>query len=142
MITTKRFNFSDKEYMKIAHKIRHEVFVIGQNCPADLEWEFEEESTHFILLKNKTAVATARYRKTNYGFKLERFAVLDKHQGKGYGHIILKRLLDDLKNCNEKIYLHAQSQVIPFYEKMSFSKHGDEFVEAGIKHYKMYFKST
>jgi len=141
MITTKKFHFDNYKCMEIAHKIRHEIFVIGQNCPAELEWEFEEESTHFLLLKNKTAVATARYRKTSHGFKLERFAVLNKYQGKGYGHTILKRLLNDLKNCNEKIYLHAQSQVIPFYEKMSFTKYGDEFIEAGIKHYKMYFKS-
>ena len=142
MITTKRFNFSDKENMQIAHRIRHKVFVIGQNCPAELEWEFEEESTHFLVLKDDNAIATARYRKTSNGYKLERFAVLDKYQGRGYGHIILNRILDELINTKEKIYLHAQSQVISFYEKMGFSKYGDEFVEAGIKHYKMYLKSN
>ena len=49
MVEIKKFRFKDKELMKKAHKIRYEVFVIGQNCPEELEWEFEEESTHFLL---------------------------------------------------------------------------------------------
>jgi predicted GNAT family N-acyltransferase len=33
--------------------------------------------------------------------------------------------------------MHAQQQVIPFYEKLGFVKEGDIFEEAGIMHYKM-----
>ncbi len=137
MIKIKKFLFEDDEMMKIAHSIRHEVFVIGQNCPADLEWEYEEESTHFIVFNNKKAVATARHRKTLNGYKLERFAVLKKYRGKGYGHIILKAILDDLLFFKGIIYMHAQTDVIPFYEKMGFIKSGNEFEEAGIMHNKM-----
>ena len=127
--------------MKIAHAIRHDVFVIGQNCPAHLEWEFEEESTHFLIFINKKAIATARHRKTSYGYKLERFAVLDAFRKKGYGHIILESILDDLKTFNGIIYMHAQSDVLPFYEKMGFKKKGSEFEEAGIMHFKMILKN-
>ena len=137
MIKIKKFLFEEDEMMKIAHSIRHEVFVIGQNCPADLEWEYEEESTHFLVFKNKIAVATARHRKTLNGYKLERFAVLNKYRGKGYGHIILKAILDDLLIFKGEVYMHAQTEVIPFYEKMGFVKKGNEFEEAGIMHYKM-----
>jgi predicted GNAT family N-acyltransferase len=133
----KKFQFKDKELMQTAHAIRHEVFVIGQNCPADLEWEFEESSTHFLVFNNNKAVATARHRKTENGYKLERFAVLQKVRGKGFGHIILKAILDDLKNCNLMIYMHAQTEVLPFYKKMGFIKEGKEFKEAGIMHFKM-----
>ena len=83
--------------MKTAHAIRHKVFVIGQKCPANLEWEFEEESTHFLVIDNKEAVATARHRMTTNGYKLERFAVLNNKRGKGYGHMILNAILKDLK---------------------------------------------
>jgi len=137
MIEIKKFTFTDKELMKLAHAIRHKVFVIGQNCPTNLEWEFEEESTHFLVFKNKIAVATARHRKTLNGYKLERFAVLNKYRGKGYGHIILKAILDDLLIFKGEVYMHAQTEVIPFYEKMGFVKKGHEFEEAGIMHYKM-----
>ena len=53
--------------MQSAHNIRHNVFVIGQKCPAELEYEYEEESTHFLLINNGNPVATARHRKTQKG---------------------------------------------------------------------------
>jgi len=128
--------------MKQAHTIRHEVFVIGQNCPEEIEWEFEEESTHFLVFKKNKAVATARHRKTEKGYKLERFAVLNSERGKGYGHQVLKAILKDLKEFNGMTYMHAQTDVIPFYEKIGFAKTGNEFEEAGIMHYKMALQSN
>ena len=142
MVEINKFQFQDTELMQRAHKIRHEVFVIGQNCPADLEYEFEEESTHFLVLYNGKAVATARHRKTKNGYKLERFAVLKSERGKGYGNIVLKAILDDLSDFNGLIYMHAQKHVLPFYEKLGFKKDGEEFEEAGIIHFKMYLKNN
>jgi len=142
MIEIKKFCFEQEKLMNLAHKIRHKVFVIGQNCPANLEWEFEEESTHFLVFDNGKAVATARHRKTTNGYKLERFAVLETERGKGYGNIVLKAILDDLKNFKGPIYMHAQSNVLPFYEKMGFIQEGSEFEEAGIMHFKMTLNSN
>ena len=142
MIDIKKFRFEDESLMKQAHAIRHEVFVIGQNCPEEIEWEFEEESTHFLVFKKNKAVATARHRKTEKGCKLERFAVLNSERGKGYGHQVLKAILKDLKEFNGMTYMHAQTDVIPFYEKMGFVKTGNEFEEAGIMHYKMALQSN
>ena len=140
MIEIIKFQFKNTELMKTAHNIRHEVFVIGQNCPEEIEWEFEEESTHFLVFDNKEAVATARHRETENGYKLERFAVLESKRGNGYGNIVLKAILKDLSNFNVNIYMHAQLDVIPFYEKMGFEKEGDLFIEANITHYKMILK--
>jgi predicted GNAT family N-acyltransferase len=142
MIEIKKFRFEDESLMKQAHAIRHEVFVIGQNCPEEIEWEFEKESTHFLVFKKNKAVATARHRKTEKGYKLERFAVLNSERGKGYGHQVLKAILKDLKEFNGMTYMHAQTDVIPFYEKMGFVKTGNEFEEAGIMHYKMALQSN
>ncbi len=33
--------------------------------------------------------------------------------------------------------MHAQKQVLPFYEKLGFITEGDIFEEAGIMHFKM-----
>ena len=140
MIEIIKFQFKNRDLMKTAHNIRHEVFVIGQNCPEEIEWEFEKESTHFLVFDNKEAVATARHRETENGYKLERFAVLESKRGNGYGHIVLKAILEDLSNFNGNIYMHAQLDVIPFYEKMGFEKEGDLFEEANITHYKMSLK--
>ena len=141
MVEIKKFLFKDENLMKKAHKIRYDVFVIGQNCPEDLEWEFEEESIHFLLLENNIPLASARHRKTENGYKLERFAVLSQARGKGFGMLILKAILDDIKECNALKYMHAQEQVIPFYEKVGFEKSGKIFEEAGIMHYKMEYKA-
>ena len=140
MVEIKKFTFDNSELMEIAHQIRHVVFVIGQNCPEELEWEYEEESTHFLVLDNGESVATARHRKTDKGYKLERFAVLESEREKGYGKIVLKAILDDLSDFNGLIYMHAQKQVFPFYEKLGFKKEGEEFEEAGIIHFKMCLK--
>jgi predicted GNAT family N-acyltransferase len=34
-------------------------------------------------------------------------------------------------------YLHAQVQVVEFYEKVGFKKIGEKFDEVGIMHYQM-----
>ena len=141
MIEIKKFRFKDKELMKKAHKIRYDVFVIGQNCPEELEWEFEEESTHFLLIENDIPLATARHRKTENGYKLERFAVHSQARRKGFGMLILKAIMEDIKESNALKYMHAQEKVTPFYEKVGFEKSGNIFEEAGIMHYKMEYKS-
>jgi predicted GNAT family N-acyltransferase len=140
MVEIKKFRFKDENLMKEAHRIRYEVFVIGQNCPEELEWEFEEESTHFLLIENDIPLASARHRKTEKGYKLERFAVLSEARGKGFGMLILKAILEDIKESNALKYMHAQEQVTPFYEKVGFEKSGKIFEEAGIMHYKMEYR--
>ena len=81
MIEIKKFSFDNTKLMRSAHNIRHNVFVIGQKCQ-QLEYEYEEESTHFLLINNGNPVATARHRKTQKGFKLERFAVIESEKEK------------------------------------------------------------
>ncbi len=119
------------------YAIRREVFVVEQNCPPELEWEFEDESNHFLATANGEGAGAARWRKTDKGYKLERFAVLDKFRGLGIGQALVKTVLADLPADADYIYLHAQIQAVGLYEKFNFSKTGPEFEEAGIRHYKM-----
>jgi predicted GNAT family N-acyltransferase len=73
--------------------------------------------------------------------KLERFAVLSNHRRKGVGDALVDAVLSDVTRnaeCAKKtIYLHAQVQAIPFWEKAGFGVEGEEFVEADIPHFKM-----
>jgi predicted GNAT family N-acyltransferase len=78
----------------------------------------------------------ARWRKTDKGYKLERFAVLSKFRG-GVGQSLVKAVLADLPADADYIYLHAQTPAVSLYEKFGFEKSGPKFEEAGIKHYKM-----
>ena len=117
--------------------VRREVFVVEQNCPPELEWEFEEESNHFLATVNDEPAGACRWRKTDKGYKLERFAVLQKFRGFGIGQALVQAVLNDLPADAAYVYLHAQIQAVSLYQKFNFEKVGPEFEEAGIRHYKM-----
>lgn len=128
---------TDPEELEKVFAIRKEVFVHEQNCPPELEWEYEDESVHFLAKVNGEPAGAARWRKTTNGYKLERFAVLKQFRGSGVGQALVKTVLADLPADAEYIYLHAQVQAVSLYEKFLFGKLGKEFEEAGIRHYKM-----
>lgn len=128
---------NSQEELETVFSIRRTVFVDEQNCPPELEWEHEEESVHFLARCNDEPCGAARWRRTANGYKLERFAVLSSHRGKRVGEALVNAVLGDLPEGAGPVYLHAQVQALPFYEKLGFEKSGDEFTEAGIQHYKM-----
>ena len=128
---------SDPESLEKVFAIRREVFVGEQNCPPELEWEFEEESTHFLATVDGEPAGASRWRKTDNGYKLERFAVLKKFRGFGVGQELVKTVLNDLPADADYVYLNAQIQAMSLYSKFGFEKTGPEFEEAGIRHYKM-----
>jgi predicted GNAT family N-acyltransferase len=117
--------------------IRREVFVGEQNCPPELEWEYEEESNHFLATVDGEPAGASRWRKTDKGYKLERFAVLKNFRGYGVGQALVQAVLDDLPQDATYVYMHAQIQAVTLYERFGFVKTGPEFEEAGIRHYKM-----
>ncbi|TWJ04718.1 putative GNAT family N-acyltransferase [Mucilaginibacter frigoritolerans] len=128
---------TDSNELEKVFAIRREVFVVEQNCPPELEWEFEDESNHFLATVDGEPAGACRWRKTDKGFKLERFAVLKKFRGMGIGQELVKSVLEDLPADADYVYMHAQIQAVPLYEKFNFEKTGPEFEEAGIRHYKM-----
>jgi predicted GNAT family N-acyltransferase len=141
MITVKRIeNKTEKEQ---AFEIRQKVFVEEQCVDPALEYdEFEDTSTHYIAYFDSRPAGTCRWRKTDKGIKMERFAVLKEFRNKGVGEALLKQALEDVPKTEGKIYLHAQTQVIPFYEKYGFKTFGDEFEEANIMHFKMQYSAS
>ena len=136
MISVKKI---DNDIMlKEAFAIRQKVFVIEQEVdPAEEYDEYENTSTHFLAYSNDAPAGTARYRTTENGIKLERFAVLEEMRGLGVGEALVKTVVAEVKNKAPKIYLHAQWHVIPFYAKFGFIAEGPEFEEANIRHRKM-----
>ena len=139
MYTIVKFKISDKEHTQLAFDIRNTVFVKEQNVDPNIEIDNNEASAfHYLAYDKNTSVGAARWRNTSEGIKLERFAVIKSYRGKGVGTEILKAVLDDVDK-SKVIYLHAQIQSVPFYEKNGFVRIGEEFIEAGIKHYKMIY---
>lgn len=133
--------------LDLAFAIRRAVFVIEQNVDAREEYEYEAESHHFLARTNDAngqpiPSGTARWRRTEKGIKMERFAVLSQFRGQGVGKALVRVVLDDVFSQQtaepiEAIYLHAQVTAMPLYAGFGFVPVGPMFDEAGIQHYKM-----
>src|SRR5476651_2711922 len=103
---------SDPASLEQVFAIRREVFVIEQDCPPELEWEFEDESIHFLATIDGEPGGACRWRKTDKGYKLERFAVLKKFRGLGVGQELVRTVLADLPADATYVYMHAQVQAV------------------------------
>jgi predicted GNAT family N-acyltransferase len=136
-----QFGFANKELTELAFEIRRQVFVVEQKVDPTLEYDQEENSTHYLAIYDGKAVATARWRKTDNGIKLERFATLKDFRKMGIGQKILEKILHDISKSEKLIYLHSQLTAVKFYERNGFVKKGKIFTEAGIRHYKMIYKA-
>jgi len=139
MIEIIKYRYDDEELFDLGRIVRTEVFIGEQRVDHDIEFEFEEESIHYLLMEDAVPVATGRWRNTGLGIKLERFAVLKEERGKGHGEAILKRILEDVLLQEIPIYLHAQVSALGFYAKNGFIPVGEPFYEANIEHYKMVY---
>lgn len=126
-----------EEDLQKAFAIRDTVFVQEQHCPARLEHEHDETSIHFLATEDGIPAGAARWRRTELGYKLERFAVLKAFRGKGIATAMIRAVLADLPGDADYVYLNAQIDAVPVYEKNGFAKTGPEFEEAGIRHFKM-----
>ena len=120
--------------------IRRTVFTEEQNISQNIEIDANEEKANYILAYvDGQPVGTARWRETELGIKLERFAVLPHFRCHGIGKKLTRFILNEM-NSQKSIYLNAQESVIPFYQKCGFQTVGPKFDEAnGIPHQKMIY---
>ncbi len=141
MIEIKQINGCDN--LKEAFEIREKVFIVEQKVPPDLEWdELDTIATHFLLYLDKTPIGTARVFKRDNNWYIGRMAILKEHRGKRYGKLIMQNIMAYLMTKKPKnIIIHAQTTVLDFYRKFGFNEIGDEFLDAGIKHKEMVYKS-
>ena len=140
MIALKRI---DNELdLKAAHSIREQVFVHEQKVPRDAEYdEHEKTARHYLATYKGVPCGAARWRETDGGIKLERFAVLQPYRNKKIGAHVLQAVLEDVQqeHPGKKIYLNAQLPAVNFYRQHGFTPEGDMFTECDIEHYKMTF---
>ncbi|MHC2992294.1 GNAT family acetyltransferase [Pontibacter sp. HJ8] len=126
-----------------AFRIREQVFVLEQQVPRDAEYdEHETIARHYLATCDGVPCGAARWRTTDQGVKLERFAVLQDYRNRNVGARILEAVLEDVRaaHADKKIYLHAQLPAVNFYKRHGFVEEGDLFSECDIEHYKMVYK--
>jgi predicted GNAT family N-acyltransferase len=119
--------------------LRHQVFVIEQKVPEDMEWdEFDEAAWHAIATENNQTVGTGRLIINGRIAKIGRMAVQSSKRNQGIGKKILNALIQTAKEKGaQECILHAQTHALAFYAKADFEPHGPIFDEAGIPHVEM-----
>ena len=129
-------NDQEKELVLSIRKI---LFIKELNIPEHMEIDDNEDLATYVLANiGSEYVGTARWRDTDSGIKLERFAVLSEYRSYGVGTAMTKFILNELDH-SKLIYLNAQESAISFYEKLGFDSVGPKFNEVGIAHQKMIF---
>lgn len=125
------------EDMQKCLEIRFKVFVQGQGVPSHEEADGKDaQSDHYLLWWDKSPAGVARVRYMEDFAKIERVAILDEYQGRGFGYKIMQFILSDLQQIVglKKVKLSSQTYAIAFYEKLGFSVCSEEYIDAGIAH--------
>lgn len=134
---------SDLRDLDAAFTIREKVFVGEQNVPAEAEYDqYDRAATtrHYLARVDGQPAGAARWRPTDHGVKLERFAVLPEFRNRGVGEALVHRVLADIRAeapGAAQVYMHAQLRAVPLYERTGFQKVGEMFEECDIQHYQM-----
>lgn len=129
--------------------LRHEVFVVGQDVPEELERdEYDAQADHAVALADRRVVGTGRLvcGRIDEDGRLEagtpgtvgtigRMAVADEMRGRGVGRALLDLLVERARRrALPAVELHAQLHARAFYERAGFSAFGGVYREAGIEH--------
>ncbi|MDB5261926.1 MAG: family acetyltransferase [Adhaeribacter sp.] len=130
----------DVRDLDAAFTIREKVFVEEQGVPTAEEYDqYERTAHHYLATCAGVPCGAARWRQTEKGIKLERFAVLPEYRNQEVGSHLLHKVLLDVKAMHpgKEIYLHAQLPALNFYARHGFAPVGEPFSECDIEHYKM-----
>lgn len=117
--------------------VRHDVFVVEQNVPANLEWDaIDVQCVHALAIDGDgRAIGCGRLLPDGH---IGRMAVRREWRGRGVGAALLAALIDAATSRGDaRVVLNAQVQAMPFYGRFGFAPVGPRFDEAGIPHQAM-----
>ena len=139
--------FSELSTEEIYHilKLRSEVFVVEQNCVYQDIDEKDQKAIHLFIEKNNEIIAYTRiFKKGDYyeeNPSIGRVVVSKKERGKNLGKEIMIESIEFIKKEMEgrKIELSAQKYLDKFYKELSFYSEGEDYLEDGIPHQRMFY---
>ena len=143
-LEVKPWNELSRKEINDIFSLRSEVFIVEQDCAyQDVDGK-DDKADHILLSIDEELVGYARVFNENIYFKEASFgrAVVKKiHRGEGYGHLIVDKALEHLReNEQSPIKISAQSYLKDFYSSHGFIAKGEEYLEDGIPHTAMYIE--
>ena len=141
----KKFSELSTEEIYNILKLRSEVFVVEQNCVYQDIDEKDKKATHLFIEKNNEIIAYTRIFKKGYYYEenpsIGRVVVSKKERGKKLGKEIMLNSIEFIKKEIEgrKIELSAQKYLDKFYKDLDFYAEGEDYLEDGIPHQRMFY---
>jgi predicted GNAT family N-acyltransferase len=123
--------------------VRHQVFVVEQKVPAELEYDEHDEpdakAVHVLAVGPDGPVGAGRLIPGDAGAGiLGRLAVARAARGLGIGVALVRAIEDQARRLGLSVVeLHAQTHALGFYERLEYVAYGPEYEEAGIAHRSM-----
>lgn len=125
--------------------LRHEVFVIEQDCPAyqDIDGlDVAGDTHHVIALAGSQVVATARVLSPGLSGprpRIGRVTVAPVGRGDGVGHELMRRTLGLCERVwpDQELKLSAQAHLEGYYARHGFAAVGEVYLEDDIPHLDM-----
>lgn len=127
---------STEQELQDAFSVRKLVFINEQNVPEEEEIDqYEDEAAHFVLYDDGKPAGAGRFRIMDGIGKVERICVLKECRKSGSGKAIMNKIEEYAKEKGlPALKLNAQTQAIPFYERLGYEVVSEEFMDAGIPH--------
>jgi ElaA protein len=141
----KKFSELSTEEIYNILKLRSEVFVVEQNCVYQDIDEKDQKAIHLFIEKNSEIIAYTRiFKKGDYYEENPSIGIVvvsKKERGKNLGKEIMKKSINFVKeNMDEKkIELSAQKYLDKFYKELQFYSEGEDYLEDGIPHQRMFY---
>lgn len=135
-----RIQIADWHSTDALRQIRQAVFVDEQRVPAELDWdEHDPQATHFLMLDGDRPIGTARLLADGH---IGRVAVLPDWRRRGYGAQLMLAVMNDARHQGfQQLELSAQVHATAFYGRLGFIVASAPYLEAGIAHVDMTWKS-
>jgi len=125
--------------MPAVFALRHEVFVIEQAVPPELERdELDDSAIHLVALRGADVAGTLRIVVSGHSARIGRMAVQAQARRCGVGTRLMTTAEAVTSQMGIKtIVLHAQLAASGFYQRLGYRRRGELFEEAGIMHIEM-----
>ena len=116
-------------------KARFIVFYSEQNCRyLDMD-DVDYKAIHLALHRKGRVIAYARLYEDSTSHEWHVGRLLSLERGKGFGKYIMQQVENQaILMGASSLSLHAQTQVVPFYEALGYTPYGSVFIEADIPH--------
>jgi len=119
------FGYDNEEFYKFSLEIRQQVLVLEFGFDKHLEFDGRDfKAMHYILFFNSQAVGCARWTEKDHIISIDRFCILKDFRNRGFGHLLIKFIIEDVLPSKKKLNLLTISQNSSFFQIYRFKQSG------------------